>query len=208
MARARRWSPAAWWSWSGVRGGWSGVPGIHLFAAGGLLGGTTGALAWVAFKVGALSYGGGFVIIPLMQADAVDRYGWMTSAEFLNAVALGQVTPGPVVHTVAAVGYSAAGVPGRCSPRALRVRALVRARARRRPSLRGAARSDRVGAFLRGAGPAAIGGILGAAIPLAAAIDLGWQVPVLVAAGLALLVLRRGVVETLLVAGLAGVVLV
>ena len=50
---------------------------------------------------------GGFVIIPLMQADAVGRH-WMTSAQFLNAVALGQITPGPVVQTVAAVAW--------CSP--------------------------------------------------------------------------------------------
>src|SRR5262249_19272543 len=69
-------------------------------ASGGVL-----ALVWVALKVGALSYGGGFVIIPLMQADAVDRYHWLTAGEFVNAVALGQVTPGPVVHTVAVVGY-------------------------------------------------------------------------------------------------------
>src|SRR5215469_10652900 len=76
-------------------------------AAGGLL-----SVAWVAFKVGALSYGGGFVIIPLMQHDAVHTYHWMTSAQFLSAVALGQVTPGPVVQTVAVVGYAAAGVGG------------------------------------------------------------------------------------------------
>ena len=76
-------------------------------STGGLL-----ALAWVAFKVGALSYGGGFVIIPLMQHDAVDTYRWMTDGQFLNAVALGQVTPGPVVHTVAVVGYAAAGLGG------------------------------------------------------------------------------------------------
>ena len=62
------------------------------------------ALAWTALKVGALSYGGGFVIIPLMQADAVDTYRWMTSEEFLDAVAYGQLTPGPVVQTVAVVG--------------------------------------------------------------------------------------------------------
>ena len=49
-------------------------------------------------------YGGGFVIIPLMQEDAVDRHGWMTQAEFFNAVAFGQLTPGPVAHTVALVG--------------------------------------------------------------------------------------------------------
>jgi len=80
---------------------------VHVAAAGGL-----GALVWVAVKVGALSYGGGFVIIPLMQHDAVTTYHWMTGAQFLNAVALGQVTPGPVVQTVAVVGYAAAGVAG------------------------------------------------------------------------------------------------
>ena len=74
-------------------------------------GGVLASVAWVAFKVGALSFGGGFVIIPLMQADAVGR-GWMTSGQFLNAVALGQITPGPVVQTVSAVGYAAAGVGG------------------------------------------------------------------------------------------------
>ncbi|HYC82236.1 MAG TPA: chromate transporter, partial [Solirubrobacterales bacterium] len=76
-------------------------------AAGGL-----GSLAWTALKVGALSFGGGFVIIPLMQDDAVHVYHWMTDSEFLNAVALGQVTPGPVVATIAAVGYAAAGIGG------------------------------------------------------------------------------------------------
>ena len=75
-------------------------------------GSTWVSLAWTSFKVGALSYGGGFVIIPLMQGDAVGVYGWMTDGEFLNAVALGQVTPGPVVQTVAVVGYAAAGVAG------------------------------------------------------------------------------------------------
>jgi chromate transporter len=66
--------------------------------------GGLGDLAWVALKVGALSYGGGFVIVPLMQHDAVVTYHWMTGAQFLNAVALGQITPGPVVQTVAVVG--------------------------------------------------------------------------------------------------------
>ena len=75
-------------------------------------GGVLLSVAWVAFKVGALSYGGGFVIIPLMQSDAVSHYHWMTGAQFLNAVALGQITPGPVVQTVAVVGYAAAGLIG------------------------------------------------------------------------------------------------
>jgi chromate transporter len=169
-------------------------------AMGGLL-----ALAWVAFKVGALSYGGGFVIIPLMQSDAVGHYHWMTNAQFLNAVALGQVTPGPVVQTVAVVGYAARGVGG----------ALLAALVAFTPSfafiLVGGDRFDRVRkddrarAFLDGAGPAAIGAILGAAIPLARALHETWQFGVLAAAAVALLALRRGIVVTLLLAGAAGV---
>jgi chromate transporter len=163
------------------------------------------ALAWVAFKVGALSYGGGFVIIPLMQADAVSHYHWLTSGEFLNAVALGQVTPGPVVQTVAVVGYGAAGVGG----------ALLAALVAFSPSfafiLVGGDRFDRVRgapaarAFLDGAGPAAIGAIFGAAVPLARALTESWQVAVLAIAALMLFWLKRGVVPTLLSAGAAGV---
>jgi chromate transporter len=178
------------------------LPALLVLAAatGGL-----GALAWTAFKVGALSYGGGFVIIPLMQADAVEEYGWMTDGEFLNAVALGQVTPGPVVHTVAVVGYAAAGIGG----------GLLAAAVAFGPSfsfiLLGAERFDRlrasenVGAFLAGAGPAAIGAILGSAVPLALAIEEPWQYAVLGAAAVLVLALRRGVVLTLLAAGAAGV---
>jgi chromate transporter len=168
--------------------------------------GGLGALSWVAFKVGALAYGGGFVIIPLMQADAVDRYHWMTGSQFLNAVALGQVTPGPVTHTVAVVGYAAAGVGG----------GLLAAAVAFAPSfafvLVGAGRFDRlrrnadVRAFLAGAGPAAIGAILGSAISLARALSEPWQAPVLAGAAVLLLVLRRGVVLTLLLAGATGVI--
>src|SRR5215469_15848491 len=77
-------------------------PGALLLplAAKAITAGVLGSLAWVALKVGALSFGGGFVIIPLMQHDAVHTYHWMTTAQFLGAVALGQVTPGPVVLTV------------------------------------------------------------------------------------------------------------
>jgi chromate transporter len=168
--------------------------------------GGLGALAWVAFKVGALSYGGGFVIIPLMQADAVHNYHWMTSAQFLNAVALGQITPGPVVQTVAAVGYAAAGVGGGLLAAAIAFApsfVFVLAGANRFDRLRGDANAR---AFLDGAGPAAIGAILGAAIPLADALGERWQYILLAVAALLLFVLRRGVVTTLLALGIAGVV--
>ena len=87
---------------------------LLLTAAGGTRGRGRPGARWPGSRSrsGALSYGGGFVIIPLMQHDAVHTYHWMTAAQFLTAVALGQVTPGPVVQTVAVVGYAAAGVGG------------------------------------------------------------------------------------------------
>jgi chromate transporter len=166
--------------------------------------GGLGALCWTALKVGALSYGGGFVIIPLMQADAVGQHHWMTDGQFLNAVALGQVTPGPVVQTVGVVGYAAAGVGGGLlaaliafSPSFLFV--VVGA-----DRFRALLADERVRAFIDGAAPAALGAILGSAIPLALALSAGWQAGVLAAAAVALLALRRGVVATLLAAGVAG----
>ena len=178
-----------------------------LLAAAAATGGL-GALAWTAFKVGALSYGGGFVIIPLMQEDAVTTHGWMTGGEFLNAVALGQVTPGPVVHTVAVVGYAAAGVGG----------GLLAAAIAFAPSfafvLLGAERFDRLlhdaraRAFVDGAGPAALGAIAGSAVPLARASTEAWQLVVLAGAAVALLIAGRGVVAVLLAAGAAGAVVV
>jgi chromate transporter len=181
---------------------------VPLLAFGTLSLGTLASLIWVAFKVGALSYGGGFVIIPLMQNDAVSHYHWMTDAQFLNAVALGQITPGPVVQTVAVVGYAAAGLLG----------GLLAPLVAFSPSftfvLLGAEHFDRLRsnavarAFLDGAGPAAIGAIFGSAISLARALTEPWQYAVLAAAALMLLLLRRGVVFTLLIAATAGIVLV
>ena len=174
------------------------------FVGAAVMTGGLASLAWVAFKVGALSYGGGFVIIPLMQADAVHRYHWMTGSQFLNAVALGQITPGPVVQTVAVVGFAAAGVGG----------GLLAALVAFAPSFLfigvGAPHFDRlradqrVRAFLDGAGPAAIGAILGSAIPLALALSEPWQYALLGGAAILLLVLRRSVVFTLLAAGAVG----
>jgi chromate transporter len=169
---------------------------------------TTGglaSLAWLAFKVGALSFGGGFVIIPLMQHDAVQAYHWMSAGQFLTAVALGQVTPGPVVQTVAVVGYAAAGVGG----------GLLASLVAFTPSfcfiLGGGRHFDRirrsaaVQAFLTGAGPAAIGAIGGAAIPLAAALAHLWQAGALVLAAGWLIGLRRGVVPAIVGAAALGV---
>lgn len=174
----------------------------HAVAVGGF-----GSLAWVAFKVGALSYGGGFVIVPLMQHDAVTTYHWMTGTQFLNAVALGQVTPGPVVLTTAVVGYAAKGLRG----------GLFATLIAFAPSfafvLLGAPRFDRLRAnqviqsFLTGTGPAVVGAIAGSAIPLGLAFQHVWQIPVLAGALLWFFAVRKGVVSGLLIAGGVGVLL-
>jgi chromate transporter len=169
--------------------------------------GGAGALTWVALKVGALSYGGGFVIIPLMQHDVVDAYHWMTGAQFLNAVALGQVTPGPVVLTVAVVGYAARGLLGASLATVLAFTPsflFVLIGARHFERIRSSATAV---SFLAGAGPAVIGAIAGSSIPLGLALHQWWQVAVLAGALVWLLALRRGVVFALVLAGAVGVVL-
>jgi len=170
-------------------------------------GGVLASVAWVAFKVGALSFGGGFVIIPLMQSDAVSHYHWMTNAEFLNAVALGQITPGPVVQTVAVVGYAAAGIGGGLLAAAVAFApsfAFVLLGGPYFGQIRG---NQRVRSFLDGAGPAAIGAIFGSAITLTRALSHPWQFLVLAGALVLLFPLRRGVVLTLLAGAAVGIIL-
>jgi chromate transporter len=163
------------------------------------------ALAWTALKAGGLSFGGGFVIIPLMQGDAI-AHDWLTKEQFANAVAYGQITPGPVTHTVAMVGWGAGGLPG----------AILASVVAFAPSfafvLLGAKGFDRLRgrpgprAFLDGAGPAAAGAIIGAAILLATALGPAWQWAVLAAAALAL-ALRAPPILVLLGGAAAGLVL-
>ena len=178
-----------------------------MLAAGAIGSGALLSVAWVAFKVGALSYGGGFVIIPLMQSDAVSHYHWLTGTQFLNAVALGQITPGPVVQTVAVVGYAAAGLVGGILASVVAFSpsfAFILLGGQRFDLIRG---DRRARAFLDGAGPAAIGAIFGSAIPLTRALGHSWQYAILAGALVLLLLLRRGVVLTLLCAAAAGVVI-
>jgi chromate transporter len=166
--------------------------------------GGTAALAWTSLKVGALAFGGGFVIVPLMQSDAVGTYHWMSHAQFANAVALGQLTPGPLVQTIAAVGYAAGGLAA----------GLFAALIAFAPSfafvLFGGEGYERVLArprmlaFLAGAAPAAAGAIIGSAVPLAGDLREVWQFVVLACAALALLALRRGILATMLLAALVG----
>jgi chromate transporter len=118
-------------------------------------------------KAGAFTFGSGLVIVPFLQQGLVTEYGWLGEREFLIAVAVGMISPGPVVITATFVGYLVAGFWGSLAstigiflPSFLIVLAAapIVARYRANPNLNG---------FIRGAYAAAIGTILGASVLLA-----------------------------------------
>ena len=123
-------------------------------------------IARVFLTAGAITFGGGFVMIPLLEHEVVDQAGWLTNQEFADAMALGQVTPGPVVITATFIGFSAAGVTGAVLATVaifLPSFLIASSAARYLEQFRA---NRQVNAFLKGLAPAVLGMLLAAAISL------------------------------------------
>jgi chromate transporter len=75
-------------------------------------GGTLASLAFFFLKTGAIVFGSGLAIVPFMRAGVVDHHHWLSNSQFLDSVAIGLITPGPVVISAGFIGYLVAGLPG------------------------------------------------------------------------------------------------
>ena len=126
-----------------------------------------GRLAWLWIKMGALVYGGGYVIIPVVRGEAVQRFGWMSDRIFLDGLALSQMTPGPIVNLSVFVGYQAGGLLGSLvaalgvfAPAFAAVLVAV-------PLMNRFKHLSWMKAFLAGVNASVVGAIVAATIPLA-----------------------------------------
>jgi chromate transporter len=125
-----------------------------------------GKIAWFFATAGAFVFGSGLAIVPFLHSGVVKDFGWLTEQQFLDAVAVAMITPGPVVITVAFIGYLVGGPAGAAVAAAAVffpcwVFVVVPA-----PYFRRIARNENVVAFVDGVTAAATGAIAGAAVVL------------------------------------------
>jgi chromate transporter len=171
--------------------------------------GTLGVLFFFFLKAGAFVFGSGLAIVPFLYGGAVAKFHWLTEQQFVDAVAVAMITPGPVVITAGFIGYLVKGFLGAILA-ALAVFAppyvIVLFGA---PYYRRFAQNRQVKAFVQGVTAAAVGAIAGAAFILARRSIVDW--PTLLIAGVTLTVLLRTkrIPEPLLIlaAGAIGVLI-
>ncbi len=118
-------------------------------------------------KIGAFTFGGGMVMIAFIEQDVVNTFGWLSHREFVDAIALGQVTPGPIIISSVFIGYKVAGLLGATlSIVAVSLPSFLMTIAASH-QLRRLRQNARLRAFLQGVSPAVVGMILAAGVGIA-----------------------------------------
>ncbi len=158
-------------------------------------------------KIGAILYGSGYVLLAFLRRDVVDRLGWLTDRQLLDAIAVGQVTPGPVFTTATFVGYLVAGWAGAVlATVGIFLPSFVFV-ALSHPLIPRVRRSPWTGAFLDGVNVAALALMTGVAAELARSAVVDWLTGALAVGSAALLVAGRVNSTWLVAAGAAAGVL-
>lgn len=124
------------------------------------------ALSTVFLRMGAITFGGGFVMIPLIESEVVNNYHWLNHQEFADATALGQITPGPVLITATFIGYKVAGTLGALLATISIFLPSFLMTIAAGSSLRRFRSNEIVQSFLRGVTPAVVGLLVAAALSI------------------------------------------
>ena len=120
-------------------------------------------VASIFLRIGTVTFGGGFVMVPLIEAEVVNSHHWLTHQEFVEAFALGQITPGPVLITATFIGYRVAGTLGAVIATVSIFLPSLCLTIAAGSSLRRFRANRQVQAFLRGVTPAVVGLLVAAA---------------------------------------------
>lgn len=129
--------------------------------------GKLGDIAWFFTKAGAFVFGSGLAIVPFLHAGVVNEYGWLTENQFVDAVAVAMITPGPVVITVGFIGYLVAGFTGACIAALATFLPCYLFTVIPAPYFKKIAQNKSIKAFVDGITAAVIGALVGAVIVIA-----------------------------------------
>jgi chromate transporter len=150
------------------------------------------AIAWFFAKAGAFVFGSGLAIVPFLHGGVVKEFGWLNEHQFLDAVAVAMITPGPVVITVGFIGYLVAGFPGACVAALATFLPCYLFTVALAPSFKKIAKNTSIKAFVDGITAAVIGALVGSVIVIAlrSIIDIP-TVLIAIAAVLALIYIKK-----------------
>jgi chromate transporter len=123
-------------------------------------------LAAIFLRMGSVTFGGGFVMVPLIESEVVNTHHWLTHQEFADATALGQITPGPVLITATFIGYRVAGTIGALVATGCIFLPAFLMTIAAASSLRRFRSNVQVQSFLRGIAPAVVGLLVAAALSI------------------------------------------